>query len=87
MNRHHRMRRPLAGAALAASLLAAPLSTGMMASGVETGTLTFASQYTCQHTVRDAISEGRTVRQGCTYAGPMFLGWATASGPWIAVIA
>ncbi|MEU4016835.1 hypothetical protein AB0E56_16360 [Microbacterium sp. NPDC028030] len=71
---------------LAAGAIASALFGGSVATGVEIGTLTFGSEYTCQHTVRDAIAEGQLVRQGCTYIGPMFLGWATASGPWIAVI-
>ncbi|MGV2902495.1 hypothetical protein ACNPM4_18405 [Microbacterium sp. AGC62] len=75
-----------AGGVLAVGLVASTISAGQIATGVETGTLTFASEYTCQHTVRDAIADGQRVRQDCTYAGPMLLGWATAGGPWIAVI-
>jgi hypothetical protein len=78
--------RVIASAAVSLGVVAGGVGGGQMAVGIEPGTFTFSSEYTCQHTVRDAVSEGRTVRQGCTYIGPKILDWATASGPWIAVI-
>ncbi|AZS46271.1 MULTISPECIES: hypothetical protein [Microbacterium] len=76
----------LASAAVTAALVAGAVSAGQMATSVEIGTLRFASEYTCQHTVREAVTEGKKIRQGCTYAGPTLFGLPTAAGPWIAVI-